>query len=44
MKAETGLRKEMVLCLEKMSKGPDASGAENLPEIKLGAESKLEDI
>ncbi len=38
------VQKDILSCLEKMSKGPDTSGAENLPEIKLGAESKLEDI
>ncbi|MGO8879595.1 MAG: hypothetical protein ACLPVO_19965 [Desulfomonilaceae bacterium] len=38
------VQKDILSCLEKMSKGPDTSGTENLPEIKLGAESKLEDI
>ena len=38
------VQKDILSCLEKMSKGPDTSGAENLPEIKLGAESKREDI
>ena len=38
------VQKDILSCLEKMSKGPRTSGTENLPEIKLGAESKLEDI